>query len=349
MCRSRISAARRQHCFVDIDPLAAGDGCTELRFGMDRRLTGALLVVAVAVTAAVLPALSGRRISGHAQTIALPADPRVGDCVLESSPGSPDVVGELTALPESTDGSRSAARSAIPVEVGACTGRPVLGEVVAVVTTAHHDLKAHPVPPPGVDCRSPALEYAGLVPADKRYELRDQPDADPVKWNFSINTGNRWVLPSQRLVSAGRTWSACVASPNAGEEYAGRLADAYSGRSLPASFGTCWNSPQVGAAARMLDCSRHHSAELISAGRIDDISAVTIEQVASSCGQLAALVMRRSDPTGGGALVIKTSPDRLTFKSMVRPVNVLCYLSSARRELDDTVVGLGERPIPFAD
>ena len=58
--------------------------------------------------------------------------------------------------------------------------------------------------------------------------------------------------------------------------------------------------------------------------------------------------MRRSDPTGGGALVIKTSPERITFRSVARPVNVLCYVSSAGRELDDTVVGLGERPIPFA-
>ena len=49
---------------------------------MDRRLIGALLVVAVVAVAIVVPARDGLRIAGRGTTIDLPADPQVGDCLL---------------------------------------------------------------------------------------------------------------------------------------------------------------------------------------------------------------------------------------------------------------------------
>ena len=142
---------------------------------MDRRLIGALLVVTVAATAAVIPALNGRRIVGVGQTIELPTDPRVGDCVFDRSAGDPDANGMLTLAPATFVRATSTAQPITAVQVAGCSGAPVVGEIVAVATAAQDRPSASPRPTsPEMDCRSSALEYAGLVPVDGRFELIDQ-------------------------------------------------------------------------------------------------------------------------------------------------------------------------------
>ena len=318
---------------------------------MDRRLAGALLVVAVCAAAAVVPLFGGLRVVGTARTIVLPTDPQVGDCVVAGPTGSLEVPGELSpAL--APPGSSELAVSATPVLVSfqACAGQPVLGEIVGVASSpamANHTFAA---PPIGLDCRSSGLEYAGLVAVDNRFELPDGPLDDPVSWNISIDTGNRWVVPAPWLLAAGKTWSACIVTPRDGGVYQGRLADAFSGQRLPDAFGTCWDSSQVSAASRRVNCGQPHVAELISAGRVQDLGTVGSAQIVASCTTMAARVMRRDDAGAGGELSVQTSPDAVRISLRTSgSLSILCYVAaSGDRQLAGTIVGLGERPIPYA-
>ena len=198
---------------------------------------------------------------------------------------------------------------------GSCTDPgPVGGEVVACS------------PPPatstpdacgprnnGVDCRAASLQYAGLRAIENRFTLPEQGADDPVTWRLSINLTSGWVLPSQLLQASGRTWLACIAAPSDGSLYSGRLAGAFEGAQLPDEFGTCWNSRAVSASVRTLNCSAPHLAELISFGFVPDRSVVSYQQIQSSCEQLAARVLDRADPTAGGVLTLKTSPERISL------------------------------------
>ena len=78
----------------------------------------------------------------------------------------------------------------------------MIGEVAGVGTVQDAD-RAHRQAGrrADLDCRKAALEYAGLIPVDGRFELPhptgDQAMVnDPVTWNLSLDVVDRWVLPS---------------------------------------------------------------------------------------------------------------------------------------------------------
>jgi hypothetical protein len=230
-----------------------------------------------------------------------------------------------------------------------CRGQPVIGEIVGVAFG--RNITDNRAPHTGMDCRSPALTYAGLVAVGDRFELPHQRSDDPVSWNFSIDTGNSWVVPAPWLLAAGKTWSACIVTPSDGSVYQGRLLDAYGGGRLPDAFGTCWDTRELSAASRRASCDAPHFAELISAGRVQDISNVGSAGIASSCTALAARVMERDDPSAVGELVVQTSPDasRISLRTS-GSLSLLCYVvAGGGRELAGTIVGLGNRPIQFAN
>lgn len=308
------------------------------------------MVVVVCTAAAIVPLLGGLRMAGSARPMELPSDPQVGDCVVAGFGDSPDAPGQLSPAHTPSGGlEQVAAPEPTPVRFERCQGQPVIGEIVGVALSP--SLEDAAAPPPGLDCRSSALAYAGLVAVDNRFELPNQQQDDPVRWNLSIDTGNRWVLPAPWLLAAGKTWSACIVTPRDGGTYLGRLADAYNGRSLPDAFGTCWDSAQVSAASQRANCSEPHVAELVSAGRVHDIATVETAEIMASCTALAGTVMRRDDPGAGGQVVVHTSPDasRIRFRTS-GSLSVLCYVAAGGdRPLAGTVVGLGDQPIPFAN
>ena len=322
---------------------------------MDRRLAGALLVVAVLVAAIVTPARSGLRMAGTAALIQLPGDPRVGDCLLGPA-------AEMRAWPvqDGRAGSPPASSSPrwslpkVPQDPFApafapCDGTAVAGEVVAIVSAAvDPQTRRARAQPSGLDCRSAGLKYAGLVPEAGGFAPPDQPRDDPVSWRFSINLRSDWVLPSTMLQAAGRTWAACVVAPPDGGLYRGRIADAYSSGRLPDEFGTCWDVQVVSAAIRPVDCGESHMAELISAGWVPVRAATSMADIKSSCVRLAADVLDRGDPTAAGALDIKTSPASIDRLDEEASVSVLCFVGSADRSLAGTLGGRGERAIPYA-
>ena len=177
---------------------------------MDRRLIGGLLFAVALTAAVVLPALPGVRLQGVASTIALPDDPQVGDCVLGSGPGLPVIPPDESPAPPAPT-------------FAPCDGRPVAGEVAAVVRATGDDRsRLEQAAASGVDCGRSSLEYSGLVLDDGRFVVSDSAPDDPVSWNLSINMRTAWVLPAPLPQSAGRTWVACVVTPATGGTYRGR-------------------------------------------------------------------------------------------------------------------------------
>jgi hypothetical protein len=60
-------------------------------------------------------------------------------------------------------------------------------------------------------------------------------------------------------------------------------------------------------------------------------------------------VVGRDDPTAGGVLTVGVDPEELPARLRSdRTVDVTCFLTAGNdRRLVGTLVGLGDRPIPF--
>jgi hypothetical protein len=70
--------------------------------------------------------------------------------------------------------------------------------------------------------------------------------------------------------------------------------------------------------------------------------------VRQSCVAQAAIVLRRADPTAGGALLVRIHPDQLPPARVT--ANPACYVTAADgRRIVGSLVGLGPMPVTFAD
>lgn len=317
---------------------------------MDRRLVGALLVAVVLIAAIGVPAWDGLRITGRGVAIEMPADPKVGDCIFDASATVATAVLQQPPSSVSADVNFDQSMPGLPVVAGPCDGQPIVGEVVAMIS------------PPGREparamsagqnfaqrCRTAALRYAGLEQVGDRFALAGEQVNDPVDWNISIHLQNFRLLPSSLLRSAGRTWSACVASAPGLTRHRGTIAAAYRGGHLPNEFGTCWDARDVTTAMHSVVCGDSHVAELVSMGTVHDRSATTDADIRDSCVGLAAKVIGRTDPTAGGQLVVRVSPDSGDTNLYTgASLDIVCYLMPRDHSLTGTLVGLGDRPIPF--
>ena len=179
---------------------------------MHQRLVGGLLFAVALTLAIVIPNLGGHRIEGIGAPIQLPADPQVGECLLESLN---DVI---LSQPN------SAGSSLVPT-FAPCGDRDAGGQVVSVVR-AIGDVRARlrQAAASGVDCYQSSLRGSGLVLAGGRYVLAGHSSTDPVDWNLTINARTAWVVPGPLLRTAGQTWVACVAAPLRGATFRGQLA-----------------------------------------------------------------------------------------------------------------------------
>ena len=100
---------------------------------MDRRLVGALLVVVVLTVAIVIPARNGLRITGSGSIGELPADPVVGDCLLQP----PYEFWEQARGRAGADSiSQRARKNPLAPIFGPCDGGEVAGEVVAIISAS---------------------------------------------------------------------------------------------------------------------------------------------------------------------------------------------------------------------
>lgn len=302
---------------------------------MNRRLLGALLLVAVLTLALVIPTLDGRRSAGTATMIERPRDPQVGECLLPTATDSPGTYGGSPASLASTSAD--------------CEGRSVAGEVVAVAGEMT-DVTARPdnASDGGLDCRRLVMRYSGLQLQDGRPLSSELFPNDPISWDLALNVRSALLVPSPILRSAGQDWRACVATPVGDEPYVGRLTDAFAGGRLPNEFGVCSAKDGPGGFLEPVPCGSPHIAELVATATVPG-NATTAEDIQQSCVRIVGVAIGRPDPTGSGELSVGTSfsPDAAQFLARYQPLDVSCYVSSTTRPLAGTLVGLGEQPIPF--
>ena len=320
---------------------------------MDRRLAGALLVMVVLCGAIVAPMLGGQRLGGVASPIHLPDPPQVGSCLLyplASSAG--DVLTEGTAVdagyrpdtPEPTDPQPDAAKAVF----GPCGGQ-VAGEVVQILQ-ASGDVTARRAETARSDgdCRAATFDYTGLLSLSRQI---DRSGASPgaVRWVPAVNLRHVWIQPEPLQRAVGRTWLACVVTPTRPVRYTGSLAAAFAGGSLPSPFGVCWDEPDVSTAMTVVDCAQPHRSELVSVGVVADNFATNATDISGSCVRLASRVVGRNDPTADGTLRVALDPEQLAQRLHDgMTVDVTCFVTAnAGRRLAGTLVGLGDRPIPF--
>ena len=111
----------------------------------------------------------------------------------------------------------------------------------------------------------------------------------------------------------------------------------------------CWLQTDVSAAVTFVDCSEPHRSELVSIGSVSGHSDVAASDVSASCERLAARIVGRDDPTAGGVLTVGVDPEELPARlTSGRTIDITCFLTSTNdRRLVGTLVGLGDRPVPF--
>ncbi len=324
---------------------------------MDRRLIGALLVVIVLSAAMTVPVLSGLRTPGAAIAAEPHDPPRLGDCLRER-PAALNVapIGLRATASVDSESPRAPVLGPLGPTVVSCAGGSVAGEVIRMVSADGNpaDLEGA-VADSGINCRLSALAYAGLTSAGSSAEATlpvgmpiGGAAGSPVTWKMTVNVRTTWVYPSALQRASGHRWAACVAAPPHNVSYSGSLAGALGGGRLPDGFGTCWSDQAVSVAVESVPCGRPHRSELLSTGIVPDNSKVSITDVRHACTRLAMAATGRADPTDGGRVLIKIAPEQL-YQHFERSVSVLCYLATADHSLTGTLIGLHDRPVPFAN
>ncbi len=312
--------------------LPARSGCG-YRDGMDRRLAGIVVLILALAVVVVVPSLEGRRVAGNATATTFPDPPAVGDC-LRSRPTPAGSSGALVSV-RVTD-----------LDLGSCAGS-VGGEVVAFWPTVAIAAAA-PSARFGGPCYLQAAEYAGLRSTARTTDVPGAPSGLHVRWKPTISFNAVEVVPGEEEERAGRQWSACLVVPLSGLDYRGTLRGSVA-RGLPPEFGLCFAATDLGTMPELQRCGHPHRAELVATGWVPDRSAVTVPELNQSCVGVAGRLMGSDDPTRGGQLTVVT--DRMTAQTDGRSDGALaigCFVTAAAGQLlSGSVIGLGERAVPF--
>jgi len=311
---------------------------------VDRRLVGALLLAAVVLAALVIPAAVGRRLSGYPVAVVIPGPPTAGSCIRSISP--------LPPVSYNTD--VDAHVSYPTVQTGSCDG-PIVGEVMSV-DSAPHRLREATVASYESDsstCELSEVNYVGSIgPFDPSTIT-----VPGIAWQARVTVRSLAIGPNDVQRAAGQSWTACVGTTFDGTTYRGRISGALTDGSLPSAFATCWRSLMSATEQQLSDqqvpCSRPHPVEVLAVTQITDATA-TIGQVASSCRGMAARALRTTDPTRGGQVDIEaysmdgSSVLPLTSAAMFQGYLGCIAMIKAPKLLDDTLIGIGSRPLPLA-
>lgn len=309
---------------------------------MRRRWLGGLVLVIALLAAVTVPVVvDGRRVVGHAQAQRFPDAPAAGTCLLDAGPAG-------QARPQS-----------LPLDgltFGSCDG-PIRGQVVGVLDAPQELVGSRRDP-----CFRAAATAAGLQYVGRRPTLPEAPRTDNVSWAPFLGFTITRIEPGEQARRGGQHWIACLAAPHAGGVYTGRLDGVYTAeRSLPAAFATCWAAQTGGTAgavsgvdldstATLLPCDAPHGAELLAVARVGDRSLTSREEMRAGCAAMAAAMLRMSDPTAGGQLSVVLDP--VSSDGASRPTDpwtLNCFVvATGDRQLTDSVVGWGERPLPLA-
>ena len=308
---------------------------------MGRRLAGLVVLVLVLVTATALPGFSGRRVPGVPSARNFPDPPAVGDCAL--SPLD-DAVRD--------SGSRTPELDVTAVTWGSCTGQ-VFGEIVSTGSDAGSTNPRSTNPSSerrAGRCSRAVAAFAGLDPTSPRPTIPGTPRFEHISWAPTLGFDPYRVVPGDEERAAGRTWTLCLVAPIVHRSYEGTVAQAFQTGEMPGEFGLCWGGTDLDRAIDLIRCDEPHAAELLATAFVDDRSLVTRADYQRTCGQMAALIMRTNAPIAGGELTAVIDPVTSDGQSLpTSPQTVGCFVASAdERLLDQTVIALADRPVPFA-
>jgi hypothetical protein len=119
---------------------------------------------------------------------------------------------------------------------------------------------------------------------------------------------------------------------------------------MPGEFGLCWSGTDLDRVIDLIPCDEPHAAELLATAFVEDRSLVTRDDYQRTCGQIATLIMRTDAPILGGELTAVIDPVTSDGESLpTSPQTVGCFVVSAdERLLDQTLIALDDRPVPFA-
>ena len=311
---------------------------------MDRRLIGTLLLVAVVLAGVVVRQVSGQAIGGSAVAASVPPAPQVGTCV--------------TAISAAPDAGPERGQVEYPFgRFGSCAG-PVIGEVMDV------DRSFHPLNQATVDsyqeqsslCELAEVPYVGSIgPFDP------STIATPgIGWIAEVTVESLSIGPTPLQRTAGQNWTACVGVTSDRRSYTGRLAGALTDGVLPPVFATCWDSlasaDLAQAGGPSVACSSPHSVEALASTQISDATGrapATGAQVTKSCLGMASRAMRTADPTLAGRIQVAAYLADGRLRPVVPATSVVGFvvcIASVRPplRLDDTVIGIGDKPLPLA-
>lgn len=287
---------------------------------MDRRLAGIVLLLVGVLAVAILPELSGRGVVGSAQRVAVPL---VGECVVVGQPSDSVADGRSAGPMERLTGT-----------LGNCAN-PGAGLVIA----SRSELLLASASASDYSSTRAAFCTDALAAA----RGRAAPGAGFVWQRCDVLIGES---PQLRLeaelavspdVAGGPQWTVCYAS-----DASGRPVPVLDAHTPLDAVGSCFRD--VGAAAPSpIACSLPHTSQLLgTAGQIAGYPTSTDYRLA--CQDFAAVAMGVTDATAGGAL-------RLLSVDQTSPLGVQgqCRISvvDASRTLSGSIIGLGDRPLPW--
>jgi len=197
-------------------------------------------------------------------------------------------------------------------------------------------------------CALDAIGYLGSIPPVVGPGV-GQPG---ILWTSVLGFRYTQIGPTDVQRAAGQRWSACVVGSADLTPYVGRLRDVLTAGVLPSIFGSCWSTIDLSGSKEMR-CDSPHTVELLGASNLGP-TPVSAAEVQEACTVYAGRALRNADPTRGGAI----RPEVLVYDedaAIVPPIDsslanryVACVLIAQHgRYLNNTVVGIGQRPLPL--
>ncbi len=301
---------------------------------MDHRLAGVGVLILVVVAAAVVPGLAGRRVAGSAVAETFPDPPAIGDCATSAPSGQRGSFGEPSNLDASA------------VTWGPCDG-PIIGEVVSVQPSDQEPMS----PQAGSEgpCFRATAAFAGLEVAGPSVAVPGAPSTGALSWEPTIGATIQGVAPGDEERRAGRSWRACLVTTSRGQTYRGTLAQGFGTGRVPDEYGLCWNGTDLDDEVNLIPCDQPHSNQLLAIGSATDRSPVAQVDLEAACRDIATMLMRTELPVQSGELVTAIDVTEGGDATPDAPLAVGCLSGAAgQRQLDGSVIGLGDHPVPFA-
>ena len=308
---------------------------------MRRRSAGVLVIALTLLAAVIVPNIGARAVRGFPVAAQIPGPPAVGDCLLTAL--------SLMTGPDGTFGG-------IDPALGPCSGSR-FGEVVLV-----HDAGTLAAFAPGDritnpqddSCYSATQVFLGLPDP-----LVDS--APQFSYWFPADGGATMELaPTDLQRAAGHTWTACVVLAIDDQArslpYPTSARDAFSTGTPPAAFASCTDIADI-AAFQRVDCDTPHRIEVF--GYSGDLQGATAPSLNQTCTDLVTRQTRMPDPTAGGTLQIRPALGHYDQDGVLHvglrespggfaDVAICRVIAPDDRPLAGTLLGLGERPVPWA-